>query len=248
MVMVEERGASGLPLSALTSRAAVPPRAVNETVERLTREGRAVLVGDTLVGPRVLAHLRERLVAELHAHHEKQPLSDGVPREELRARVFGRASAEVFGEVLGGLAAEGRLVARERVALAGHQVSLSPDEQRARDVIERLLRDAGLTPPDQAALRLAAGVAPDLIDRVVALLVRQKVIVRLETLLFHADALERLKADVATLRALGTPPTRIDVSAFKDRYGITRKYAIPLLEYLDRERVTRRLGDSRVVI
>lgn len=248
VVMVEERGASGLPLGALTSRAAVPPRAANETVERLTREGRAVLVGDTLVGPRVLAHLRERLVAELHAHHEKQPLSDGVPREELRARVFGRASAEVFGEVLGGLAAEGRLVARERVALAGHQVSLSPDEQRARDVIERLLRDAGLTPPDQAALRLAAGVAPDLIDRVVALLVRQKVIVRLETLLFHADALERLKADVATLRALGTPPTRIDVPAFKDRYGITRKYAIPLLEYLDRERVTRRLGDSRVVI
>jgi selenocysteine-specific elongation factor len=63
-------------------------------------------------------------------------------------------------------------------------------------------------------------------------------------LLFHADALMQLKADVRALKA----NARVDVPAFKERYAITRKYAIPLLEYLDRERVTRRVGDARVVL
>jgi selenocysteine-specific elongation factor len=77
-----------------------------------------------------------------------------------------------------------------------------------------------------------------------ALLLRQKTLIKLDALLFHTDALARLKADV---RGLSTN-ARVDVSAFKERYGITRKFAIPLLEYLDRERVTRRVGDSRVVL
>jgi selenocysteine-specific elongation factor len=78
------------------------------------------------------------------------------------------------------------------------------------------------------------------------LLIRQQVLVRIDTFVFHRDALARLKADVAALKQSG--PAHVDVAAFKDRYGLTRKYAIPLLEYLDRERVTRRVGDSRVVL
>ncbi len=81
----------------------------------------------------------------------------------------------------------------------------------------------------------------------VKLLVRQKRLVRVDTLLFHADALHGLREDVAALKR-DRPDARLDVGAFKDRYGITRKYAIPLLEYLDRERITRRVGDVRVVI
>ena len=77
-----------------------------------------------------------------------------------------------------------------------------------------------------------------------ALLVRQKTLVKIDALLFHAEALTRLKAEVRGLNK----DARIDVPAFKARYGVTRKFAIPLLEYLDRERVTRRVGDSRVVL
>jgi selenocysteine-specific elongation factor len=75
----------------------------------------------------------------------------------------------------------------------------------------------------------------------VSLLTRQKQLVRLETLFYHPETLERLKADVRTLPSL-------DVAVFKTRYGVTRKFAIPLLEYLDRERVTRRVGDKRIVL
>jgi selenocysteine-specific elongation factor len=123
-------------------------------------------------------------------------------------------------------------------------VSLSPEESRAREAIERLFREAGLAPPDAAAVVAAANVPAAVADRVAALLLRQKTLVKLDTLMFHADALARLKADVRGLNR----DARVDVSAFKERYGITRKFAIPLLEYLDRERVTRRVGDSRIVL
>jgi selenocysteine-specific elongation factor len=70
--------------------------------------------------------------------------------------------------------------------------------------------------------------------------------VKLDTMLFHASALQALKDGVRALKTAGTKT--VDVAAFKERYAITRKYAIPLLEYLDRERVTRRAGDSRVIL
>jgi selenocysteine-specific elongation factor len=79
--------------------------------------------------------------------------------------------------------------------------------------------------------------------------VRQKTLVRVDTLVFHEAALRQLREDVASMKqASAGAAVTLDVAAFKDRYGMTRKYAIPLLEYLDRERVTRRVGDSRIVI
>ena len=137
-----------------------------------------------------------------------------------------------------------RIVGRDRLALAGHHVSLSPEEARAHEAIERLFREAGLAPPAESALPAAANVSAAVADRITTLLVRQKTLVKLDTLLFHAEALAGLKADVRALKG----SARVDVSAFKERYGISRKYAIPLLEYLDRERITRRVGDSRVVL
>jgi selenocysteine-specific elongation factor len=68
-----------------------------------------------------------------------------------------------------------------------------------------------------------------------------------DDLVFHEAALKQLKEDVRALR-LGPQPATIDVSTFKDRFGVTRKFAIPLLEYLDRERVTRRVGESRQIL
>ena len=80
------------------------------------------------------------------------------------------------------------------------------------------------------------------------LLQRQKVLIRVGTLVFHDEALTKLKAEVAALKASAGAAARLDVATFKGRYGVSRKFAIPLLEYLDRERITRRVGDARVVL
>ena len=136
------------------------------------------------------------------------------------------------------------------MALATHRLALSPEEERARGAIERAYRDGGLKPPDAASIAAATGVAAAVADRMLKLLQRQKVLVRVDVLLFHDESLKRLKADVAALKAsAGAGATaRIDVATFKERFGVTRKFAIPLLEYLDRERITRRMGETRVVL
>ena len=244
LVFVDESGIAGLPMVTIPGRAGLSQAAAEAVTKRLVAAGTAVRVGDLLVAPRVLEELSERLIAALRAHHGAQPLSEGLPREEARERLFRRGAAPVFDHVLTALAADRKIVVRDRIALAGHQVSLSPEESRARDAIERVFRDAGLAPPDAAALPAAASIPAAVADRIAGLLVRQKTLVKLDVLLFHADVLAQLKADVRGLKG----NARVDVSAFKERYGITRKFAIPLLEYLDRERVTRRVGDSRIVL
>ena len=244
---VEESGSAGLTRQAIVARSGLSPAEVAAAAERLARARRVVDVGPVLVSARILEDLAGRSVADLTAHHAAQPLSEGVPREELRERLAGRAHIAVFERVLQDLVAAGTIVARDRLALAGHRVSLSAGEARAREAVERAYREAALVPPDAASLPAALGLPRADVDRMVALLVRQKTLIRVEDLLFHADALARLKAEVASLKG-GGQPARVDVAAFKERYGVSRKFAIPLLEYLDRERVTRRVGDSRVVL
>ena len=135
---------------------------------------------------------------------------------------------------------------RERLALAGRGVTLTADETAAQAALAAAYRDAGLTPPEAEGLAALLGLAPALVTRVTQLLIRQQVLIRIDAFVFHRDALARLKADVLAMKAAGS--ARVDVAGFKDRYGLTRKFAIPLLEYLDRERVTRRMGDSRVIL
>src|SRR5205823_5617818 len=116
-----------------------------------------------------------------------------------------------------------------------------------RALVERVFREGGLRPPEPADVTSQAGVKPAVVDRMLKLLQRQKVLVKIDVLLFHDEALKRLKAEVTALKAPGRD-ARLDVGAFKERFGVSRKFAIPLLEYLDRERVTRRVGDTRIVL
>jgi selenocysteine-specific elongation factor len=245
--LVEERGVSGLHRSDLTRRAGLSPAAAAEAAGRLVRNGAAELVGDVLVEPKVLTHLGERLVRELQAHHAANPLSEGMPREEARERVFGRASPQVFDHVLEKLVTARRVVARDRLALHTHQVSLTGDEARVQSALEQIYQKAGLTPPDVTAAITQAQASRAVADRMLALLLRNRVLVKVDSLLFHSAALDSLKAEMRALKE-SDPAVRVDVASFKTRYGITRKYAIPLLEYLDRERVTRRVGESRIVL
>jgi len=247
-VFVADAGDRGLETSALVSRAGANPRRLAALIDQLTTSGSAFRAGETLVTPAIADRVKRAIGDVLREHHQKQPLSEGMPREELRERVFARGAVAVFDRVLADLERAGGIVARDRVALATHRVELSPEESRAQEAIERAYRDAALTPPDAATLAASTRLAAPVIDRVSKLLQRQKVLVRIDTLVFHEDALKKLKTEVAALKTAAGAAARLDVATFKERFGVSRKFAIPLLEYLDRERVTRRVGDSRVVL
>jgi len=247
MAMVDDVGLSGLPVTQLTGRAAVGWGTRDGLIADLKARGLAVQAGHVLVASSRLAAVAEALVAAAGKYHRSHPLEEGIPREELRERLFADAPVAVFEEVLRSLVERKKIVARDRVALAGHSVALTDEEARAREAIVVTLREAGLSPPDQATLAAKVGVAPEVISRITTLLVRRSELVRAGDLLFHESVLSRLKTEIQSLRKSGSTET-LDVASFKNRYNVTRKHAIPLLEFLDRERVTRREGDTRRIL
>jgi selenocysteine-specific elongation factor len=247
MAFIDERRGAGLSIDALSRRAGVTRSSAAALAANLEVEGRAVRVGDELFSAPLLRSLEDKLVAAVDAYHRTNPMAEGLPREEARERLFTLASPSLFDIVLQRLAVANRLVGRDRLALPGRGVSLTPEELRAQEALDRAFRAAALAPQDVAAAAAAAGVPAGVADRVAKLMIRQKTLVKVDTLVFHADALERLKREVTALKGQGSA-AKVDVAAFKERYGISRKYAIPLLEWLDRERVTRRVGDARIVL
>jgi selenocysteine-specific elongation factor len=245
--MIEERGLAGFPLAQLGGRAGVRQEHQDALIARLEHSGRATRLSGYLVSSRHLAAVQGAVLAALAAYHAGHALAEGMPREELRERLFGDAPLPVFEYALEGLQRSGTVAARERVALTTHQLVLSDEDARARDAVVRRVGESGLTPPDLPSLAIQIGMPPLVVERMTALLVRQKVLIRVGDLLFHEAALNRLKTDILGLKH-GGARTTIDVAAFKNRYGVSRKYAIPLLEFLDRERVTRRVGDVRQIL
>jgi selenocysteine-specific elongation factor len=245
-VFVDEAGPHGVALDDLVARAGAGTSAGLAAVDRLQTSPHVWVVGDRLLLRSWYGTLADRIVAAVDRHRQAQPLSEGVPREEVRERVLGDAHPLVAATVIDALIAAGTLTGRDRLARPGHGVSLSVEEQAALGRLAEAYRVAGLTPADAGQVAASAGLPSSKAAQLSQLLVRQHVLVKVDTFLFHREALERLKAEVRERKTSGE--AAVDVASFKERYGLTRKFAIPLLEYLDRERVTRRMGDRRVVL
>ena len=247
-IMVGEAGGEGLTLDVLAPRVGRTVAALRRVVEGLVERGGLVAMGGRVVASEPVEAVREALLEMVGAYHEAHPLEPGLPREEARERLAKRAGPALFEHVSGALAAEGRLATGRHLALSAHRIVLSDEEARVKgDLAAAFLRE-GFSPPDPAAWARERGVDEALAERMLKLLLRDGTVERLDALVFHRDVLDRLRVDVAGLKAGAGDPVRIDVAWFKQRFGITRKFAIPLLEYLDRVRVTRRVGQSRIVL
>jgi selenocysteine-specific elongation factor len=185
---------------------------------------------------------REKLLRVLREFHQKNPLLPGIPKQDLRGRELPDSPPFLIDAILGQekqIAVEG-----ENVRVASHKLVLQQDEEQARAAIERAFEQAGLAVPALPDVLAKSGVEAARARSLLQILLREKRLIRIsDDLVFHRSAMETLKAMLATHKA-----AHFNVGAFKDWTGISRKYAIPLLEYLDRERVTRREGDERIVL
>ncbi len=211
---------------------------------RLRRIGAEPLM---LADPTRWTELRAAALAAVEAFHQKEPLLEGMPKQELRERVFARSDV-LFEPLVADLVSQGELApAGDIVKRGGRAVSLSREEEEARRIIEQAFARAALTVPAVKEVLTQTAVEPKRAQKIVNILVREGVLVKVtEDLLFHRAALERL---TELLRGYKKQKgERITVPAFKELTGVTRKYAIPLLEYLDRQRLTRRVGDERIIL
>ncbi|MDT7690583.1 MAG: selenocysteine-specific elongation factor [Acidobacteriota bacterium] len=251
---VESAGAMGLRRAEATARTGWRDDVLDAALAEALKRGSMFEVEGVLVGSEVVrSHVRAAIVA-VEAHHKREPLSRGLARETLRERVFAHAAPELFRAALKTAGEEGSLVAeRELVRAAAHSLELSPADAALRDCLEGIYRAAALEAPTLeeafAGARREAGGRPEHLRKILRLLLDSGALVRVrEDLLFHREALERLTAALSDYAVAHSPERLIDVAAFKELSGVSRKYAIPLLEYFDRERVTRRAGDRRVIL
>ena len=245
-----ERAPAGVPLHEIAARTGWLDQEIRDVARKLTASGGAKNVAEPLILVSVnsFEQTTQKIAARVERFHKENPLLPGISREDLRASLGRRLRAETFRTAVEELVTQKKLELQgELVKRAGASITLEPEEARAKEQIETAFAGAGLTVPAVKEVLGKLPVEAKRAEKILQMLLRDKNLVRITPeLIFHRDALVQLKQRLSVYKA--TRGERITVPVFKELAGTTRKYAIPLLEYLDRERVTRRAGDERVIL
>lgn len=244
---LREAGPAGLGLQSLAARLALPLEAARALIPGVSTAHPLTGLADHYVDADVLAGLEQATLDRLKQLHARDPLARGISREELRRRVFAKAHPGVFESALSRLVKAGGVVeTADLIALGTHRVELSGLEGAARAAIEAALSKAGLEGVSLQNLHVQLGQDQKACENAVRVLVQERAAERLGSgLLVGRAALETFRGEARSRFKSGA---RLDVAEVKELTGLSRKYVIPLLEWLDRERVTRRVGAERIVL
>ena len=258
-VFVEAAGDHGLRPSDIAARTGwndeVVMRVAKQAQKATIKEEAATIMDadGVLVSTENFERLSRIAVDEVKRHHEREPLARGLARETLRERHFTHAAPEIFRAVITRLEKDGALVAEKDIVRAReHGQELSAADEQLREKIAQAYKKSALEAPtlDQALVEAGVPTAQRTHARkILQLLIDNGTLVRVQgEMFFHSHAIEHLKGLLREFATAHEPERLIDVSGFKDLAGVSRKYAIPLLEYFDRERITVRAGDKRIIL
>ncbi|MEE9256828.1 MAG: selenocysteine-specific translation elongation factor [bacterium] len=248
LILLREGGAAGSDVAALTGRLTLTPEEIRAELGELSETGGVRIVekdsGLSLTKEN-FESLQRAITDFLGEYHKANPLRPGAPREEVRGK-SGGTEDRVFAAALAALSGAGA-VAEEgaQLRLAAHKVEVGEDLAKVKEKLEGFFRSASFQPPVLKEVFGAAGVPQDSGKEALQVLVDEETLVRLKgDLLYHREAVEEARS-----RLEGYLSEKEDISAseFRDLLGITRKHAIPILEYFDTARVTLRVGDKRVL-
>jgi len=253
VAFVEMSEVGGRTVEDLIATTGLKREVISDLTSQGIEQGDVVEAGGLLLSTSSLARLSQGVLSELENHHKREPLARGMLRETLREKVFTHSPPELFAAVIQKLEASGQLVAEKDVIRASsHKVDLSEKDSRLREKLEEVYREAGVECPSIDDALVRAGVTgPQRVQarKVLQLLIEDRVILRVQNEMFmHSSVLDELKVKLLDHASRHEPERLIDVAGFKDLAGVSRKYAIPLLEYFDREKVTRRAGDKRIIL
>ena len=245
LARIARRGHEGLSVAAAVRETGLRQSVLQPLVAAMVQQKQIIQVGDFLLSIEAVQKTREKLIVALEAFHKANPLVGGISKEELREKsgLHQTVMESLLAQLIRDKKAE---VAGEQVRLAGRGVELKDEEAKAKEQIEKAFADAGLKVPLMKEVLEKLPVDKARAQKLVTLLLRDRVLIKLaDDLVFHQTALQGLRQVMAAQKAKAT---KIDVATFKDLIGVTRKYAIPLLEYLDQQRITRRVGDERIIL
>ncbi|HVT19569.1 MAG TPA: selenocysteine-specific translation elongation factor [Thermoanaerobaculia bacterium] len=201
--------------------------------------------GRRWITPAAVERVCQRAGRVLRDYFQKERLAEAMPKAEAARRILRGRAAELAAVYFAWLEAQKVLAVQgDQVTLPGRSAQLTGEESRLSAAVVERFESAGLAPPSPAELQQALGAKPQILEGVVRHLVARGRLVRLPSgLVLAAEALAQMRREL-----LASSWDRFSVSDFKDRFGLTRKWAIPLLEHLDSTGATRRLGDDRIVV
>jgi len=235
----------GLTLEQASHETGWLPSKVLTIAAPLIKQGKLARFGDVLIHQPSFTATCASTLGQLAAFHDANRLVAGMGKGELLKKTG--LPADVFEGALLTLAREKKLeIAGEVVNLPGRSLAMRSDESEGKQRIQQAFATAGLKVPSLTEVLASLKVDRARAQQLVTLLLREGTLVKLaDDLVFHRSTLAALKEQMKALKS--TSPA-MNVARFKEATGVSRKYAIPLLEYLDREHVTRRSGEERVIL
>jgi selenocysteine-specific elongation factor len=247
--LLRQAGYRGLTQSELFGRSALPPKVLTRTLELLGSRGGALLVDRDkrlYLSGEVFEGLQKRALALLAAFHEREPMREGLSREELRQRLSPELDPRIFQRVAQALVDTGKAeLDKEVMRLKGRGRTLTVSDEGARARVAAELAAAALAPPTFNELAQKLKFPTQRLQELLKVMVAEGAIIRVsEELHFDAGALGTLQQRlVSYLRE----NKEISTQVFKEMVGQSRKFVIPLSEYFDREKVTLRVGEKRIL-
>ncbi|MGC4052425.1 MAG: selenocysteine-specific translation elongation factor [Paludibaculum sp.] len=235
MSLFAQEDPAGCTVAALAARVGATPESI------LAAAAGAGLVPVRAAEPRLIARTAlDAYAAELRlvlaAFHRQNPLLRGMPRTSAPAPAF------LLDTLLGSM--QDVVAEEDLLRLGSHRLQLKGEEDEAIGRMEALFRDAGLSVPAVNEVLAKSGVDANRARTLLQILLKDRKLIRISSdLIYHAEAILHLKQLLSSRKGV-----QFGVAEFKDWTGVSRKYAIPLLEFLDRERVTRRDGDQRTIL
>ena len=241
LARIERRAEQGLPMSQAVAETGWRKQIIEAHLKQQTS---AFSIGGLLIHGEAFAGVMRAIAGAITKFHEQNPLAAGMTSAELRKNVS--ASTELFDFALESMVRARKIEGTgEGLRLPGRGVVMKDEESESRKIIEQTFAAAGLKVPALKDVLSGLKIDQARAHKIMTLLLREKILIRVsDDLVFHQSALAELRKSLAAQKLVSP---RLDVARFKDLTGVSRKYAIPLLEYLDRERVTKRAGDARVL-
>lgn len=250
MTIVDDAGLQTADLPRLAARLGLAPAGLRERLISLAKAGRARLLSENpcvVVSANAFKQAADAGAAAVKRFHETHPLVQGIGREEFKARFFGDASNLLFQTVLDKLVADKKIApAQDLIHEFGRKVTLKADEERIRAQLAERFQSLGLQVASADDVIDALKLDRSTARKIIQLMLKENALVKVsEEMLVDRRSIDKLITDV---KALKSKSPKFGVSEFKNLTGVTRKHAIPLLEFLDRQRVTRRIGDERTIL
>lgn len=249
---LETANENGLTFRDLQARTAFRKEILRSAIKENLEKKSVVEAENHFLARTPFENLKAKTFSEIESFHKKEPLKSGILRETLREKIYAHLPPEIFRAVLKNLETEKKIASeKDIVRAASHNLELSNDEKILREKMSQIFKNAKLEVPKLEEV-LSEAIRNTKSDKnharkIFQLLINSGELVKVtDEFYFSRAAIDNLI--LQTRKFADTTNDRlIDVAAFKDLAGISRKYAIPLLEYFDREKVTRRAGDKRSV-